>query len=467
MIAWNLSHVLAVLPFDATSHLRDGVGSGQLSLVLDLSHYSDCTGRGSRADERHCAGDRSLPAIGNCGEWPITGTTWTRRRREPSLYGQQPFGQFTGGIGSGGWTEMTRHRKRFGRHWVWSAGAICGLALAEAAWPGVGWATDPVSPRDGLETAGVRASAADAEMEASFQTLGVNTMKTGSSTTVARKQALHDLPLERLSNEARGKAESLLKNIGMFRRLPSLSFEVDPDVYGYFVRNPDVAVATWRAMDISKFNLQEVGPNRYHADAGDGSIGEVELFYHTPEDTLIHCDGAFKSPLLPKPIVARSLMRLQTTFAKEPDGRVIGTHSGDVFVEFPSQAIETVAKAISPVSHTIADRNFKQMTLFAHLMSQAMAKHPGWIEVIGNKLDGVDAKRKQEFMEVSARSHAIARKRLNTSVKPVSLFTPDELLAPLRQSGVPNNSFSFDTFQFSQSGRLGAETLTGTASLRE
>ena len=94
------------------------------------------------------------------------------------------------------------------------------------------------------------------EMEASFQTLGVNTMKTGSSTTAVRKQALHDLPLERLSNEARGKAESLLKNIGMFRRLPSLSFEVDPDVYGYFVRNPDVAVATWRAMDISKFNLQ-------------------------------------------------------------------------------------------------------------------------------------------------------------------------------------------------------------------
>ena len=435
--------------------------------MLDLSHYSDCSGRGSRADERLCAGDRSLPAIRIAGGGVIAiRTTWTRRRREPSLYGQQPFSQFIGGIGLGGWTEMTRHRQRFRRHWAWSAGAICGLVLAEAAWPGAGWATDPVSPRDGLETAGAKISANDAEMDASFQTLGVNTIKLGSSTTAVRKQALHDLPLERLSNEARGKAESLLKNIGMFRRLPSLSFEVDPDVYGYFVRNPDVAVATWRAMDISKFNLQEVGPNRYHADAGDGSIGDVELFYHTPEDTLIHCDGAFKSPLLPKPIVARSLMRLQTTFAKEPDGRVIGTHSGDVFVEFPSPAIETVAKAISPVSHTIADRNFKQMTLFAHLMSQAMAKHPGWIEVIGNKLDGVDARRKQEFMEVSARSHAIARKRLNTSVKPVSLFTPDEVLAPLRRSGA-SNSFSLDISRFSPTDRLSAETLTGTASLRE
>ncbi len=361
---------------------------------------------------------------------------------------------------------MTRHRKRFRRHWAWSAGAVCGLLLAEAAWPGSGWSADPAVARDGLETAGVRASATDAESDESFQTLGVNTIKLGASTTAIRKQALHDLPLDRLSNEARGKAESLLKNIGMFRHLPSLSFEVDPDVYDYFLRNPDVAVATWRAMDISKFKLQEVGPNRYHADAGDGSVGDVELFYHTPEDTLIHCDGAFKSPLLPKPIVARSLMRLQTTFAKEADGRVIGTHSGDVFVEFPSQAIETVAKVISPVSHTIADRNFKQMTLFAHLMSQAMARHPGWIEVIGNKLDGIDAQRKQEFLEVSARSHAVARKRLNTSIKTVSLFSPDEVLVPLRQSGF-SNSFSLDRFVVSPTDWLSVEALPGTASLRE
>ncbi len=393
-------------------------------------------------------------------------TTRTRRRREPSLYGQQPFGQFTGGIGLGGWTEMTRHRKRFRRHWAWSAGAVCGLLLAEAAWPGAGWSADPAVARDGLETVGARATAHDVESDETFQTLGVNTIKLGASTAAIRKQALHDLPLDRLSNEARGKAESLLKNIGMFRHLPSLSFEVDPDVYDYFLRNPDVAVATWRAMDISKFKLQEVGPNRYHADAGDGSVGEVELFYHTPEDTLIHCDGAFKSPLLPKPIVARSLMRLQTTFAKEADGRVIGTHSGDVFVEFPSPAIETVAKAISPVSHTIADRNFKQMTLFAHLMSQAMARHPGWIEVIGNKLDGVDARRKQEFMEVSARSHAIARKRLSTSLKPATLFSPDEVLVPLRQTSL-SSSFPFNSLLISPTDRLTVETLPGTASLRE
>lgn len=350
---------------------------------------------------------------------------------------------------------MLCHRQRFRWRTALSAGAVCGLALV-----GTGWAAEPTVPRDGIESNSGRAVAADAESDESFQSLGVNTVKAGSSATAIRKQALSELPLDRLSDDARGKTEALLKNLGMYRRLPTLSFEVDPDVYDYFVRNPDVAVATWRAMEISKFQLHEVGPGHYRADAGDGSVGDVELFYHTPEDTLIHCDGAFKSPLLPKPIIARSLMRLQTTFTKEADGRVIGTHSGDVYVEFPSQAVETVAKVISPVSHTIADRNFKQMTLFAHLMSQAMARHPGWIETIGNKLDGVDPKRKQEFLEMSVRSHALSRRRLSGVTRPLPPFTPEDVLNPFR---LMNDTA---TFPATQTPPIPLVSQSGTATLR-
>lgn len=242
---------------------------------------------------------------------------------------------------------MLRHQRQSRWHTVLTVGAVCGLAFA-----GTGGASDPEFSRVLNDSPIGRASVLDPESEESFQMMGVNTVKAGSSTMASKKLALQELQLDRLSDDSRSKAELVLKNLGMFRRLPTLSFEADPDVYEYFLRNPDVAVATWRAMEISKFNLQAVDPNRYQADAGDGSVGQIELCYHTPEDTLIHCDGAFKSPLLPKPIVARSLMRLQTSFTKEADGRVIGTHSGDVFVEFPSQAVETVAKVISPISHS-------------------------------------------------------------------------------------------------------------------
>ena len=307
-----------------------------------------------------------------------------------------------------------------------STGAV--LCLSAAMLTGA----EGLDTTDGVAQLGSRASTRDIETEDHGQYPGLTIVKSGISTSSIRKQAIAELPLGKLTPEAQKKTQAILKNLGMFRRLPTISFECDPQVYDYFLKNPDVAVATWRAMEISQFHLKETGPNQYHADAGDGSVGEVELMLHSNTDTLIHCDGAFKSPLLPKPIIARSLMRLQTTFSKEPDGRCLGTHSGDVFVEFPSQAIEAVAKVIAPVSHNIADRNFKQMTLYAHLMSQAMARHPGWIEHTSNQLDGISNQKKQDFLEVSARCCADARKRLAVA-KGIQPFSPEEVLTPFRQ----------------------------------
>lgn len=300
-----------------------------------------------------------------------------------------------------------------------------GLAAGSTAWSN----EPPVPGREPVDIAG-KAVVAETDLDAAFQSLGVSTAKVGTSSSIARKQAIGELPVSELTIESAAKVNGILSNMAMFRRLPTLTFEVDPNIYRYFLQQPDVTVATWRAMDISKFQLKEVSPNCYSADAGDGSVGRIEILHQTPNEILIHCDGAFKSPLLPKPIVAKALMRLQTSFSREADGRVIGTHSGDVFVEFPSQAVETVARVISPVSHSIADRNFKQITLFVHLMTQAMAKHPGWIEMIGNKLDGITPEEKQEFLEVSARSHAMARRRVaGPAAKP---FAPDEILTPFR-----------------------------------
>lgn len=326
----------------------------------------------------------------------------------------------------GGLTGMARFLRS--RSWRSSllAGAACGLAFGSSLLA----ADAPLTSRETAESAATKAISSDAELDVAFQTLGVVTAKSGSSTSLVRKQAIQDLPLAELNDDGKAKVNGVLNNLAMFRRLPTLTFEADPDVYNYFLRHPDVAVATWRAMEISKFQLNEVAPDHFDADAGDGSVGHIQILRQTPTETLIHCDGAFKSPLLPRPIVARAVMRLQTTFAKDADGRLIGTHTGDVFVEFPSQAVETIAKVISPVSHSIADRNFKQITLFAHLMTQAMAKHPGWIELIGNKLDGVTPQKRLQFLEIAARSHVLARKR--TAGHAAKTFAPEEILSPFR-----------------------------------
>lgn len=339
--------------------------------------------------------------------------------------------------------------------WLRSVTAIATLCISAAR----NDAAEGPDVTEGLAQVNSKAAARELEPEENAQYPGLTIVKNGTSASAVRKQAIADLGLERLPADAQRKSQTLLKNVGMYRRLPTISFECDPAVYEYFLKNPDVAVATWRAMDISQFQLQSTGPDRYHADAGDGSVGELELLLHTPSDTMIHCDGAFKSPLLPKPILARSLMRVQTSFAKDQDGRIIGTHSGDVFVEFPSQAVETAARVIAPVSHSIADRNFKQMTLYVHLMSQAMVKNPGWIEQTGNKLDGISELRKKEFLEVSARSCGEARRRFVTA-NSSSRFSPDDALTPFRQWNA--NSTGLGSAQVSPRGTITRPTEVTT-----
>ena len=275
----------------------------------------------------------------------------------------------------------------------------------------------------------VAAKAAE-DPDDTFAYQGLTILQPGTSAGATKKQAVAELSLAALSPAAQQKAQAILKGTSLYRRLPTISFEVDRNVYAYFLKNPDVAVASWRAMGISKLSLDTVAPQHYQADAGDGSKGTVEVWYSSPEDTLICCEGSFKSPLLAKPIIARSLMRLRAKFQKDADGRMIATHTGDVFVEFPSQTVETVAKIISPVSHSIADKNFKQLTFYAHMMTVAMARQPGWVEAVAQRMKDIPEPKREEFLRLSASRYIAARQR--EAAKNGQHLSLDDVLRPLR-----------------------------------
>jgi hypothetical protein len=250
----------------------------------------------------------------------------------------------------------------------------------------------------------------------------------GSSSSLTRKQAVAELPLADLTPEARAKAERVVQGLGLFRRLPTLAFDVEPGVYHYLLQHPDVAVSTWRAMEISQFDLKPTGPNVYHADAGDGSVGTIEVWRSTPDETLIYCDGAFKSPLVMKPIIARSIMRLRTHVIDAPGAPPRAECSGEVFVEFPSQTVETIARVISPISYSIADRNFKQLSLYVHLMSQAMTRQPGWVRHLTEQMDATD-EQKASLLQLTAQVHQAVLKRAEAQRDPMQF---DEIIAPLK-----------------------------------
>jgi hypothetical protein len=237
----------------------------------------------------------------------------------------------------------------------------------------------------------------------------------GTSSDKVKKAAVAAVPLDQMTPAARQRAEAVLEEMSYFRRLPTVVHSVEPPVYRFFVSHPDVAVSIWRALEISQLRLWQTGAREYEGDAGDGTVGIIDVLYQTPDKTVIICEGSYKSPLLKKPIKAKSLLLLETEFTRDADGSSSASHRADLFVTFPSQTVETVAKVLSPVTGPMVDRNFTEISLFLKMMSLAMTRRPSWVEQLAPKLDGITERSRTELLKVTSEVYSAEAKRLEAN----------------------------------------------------
>jgi len=308
------------------------------------------------------------------------------------------------------------------RSWLdWPALLACGVLFACDATALAGDAPDvdvPAKlPTEVLDKAtpldevagGRRASSKIMPVKATLDRIQV--LEPGSSDRETLKAAKAALPLNRLTPAGRRRADGILTNLSMFRAMPAVRIEVDHDAYRYFVEHPDVAVSIWRALDVSKCQLWQTGPDSYETDVGDGSVGVIDVLYRSDRDHLVIGEGEFKSPLLPKPIRAAGLLHLHTEYVTRVDGQPEAICRGNLFVTFPSQTVETAAKVISPMTNIVIDRNFEEISLFAHMMTLAMQTQPGWVENVAQQLDGILERRRGELLQIAARAYVTHKKR--------------------------------------------------------
>lgn len=267
--------------------------------------------------------------------------------------------------------------------------------------------------------------------------LTVDILARGSSSRSTLRDALGRLPLAGLTDEQRRRVNDVLENRSMFRRLPMISIDANAEVYNHLTHNPESVVGIWRVLGISKFTMQQTRPTEWYGDAGDGSTGTIDVLSRSTNHHLLLCTGKYKSPLLASPIEAVSVMHLKTQYQKGQDLQPKVVHGLDLFVMFPSHTIDTVARVIAPVSHMIADRNFRELSLFVRFMNVAMERQPGWMEQTIQRIDGIDREQRIELMKLSARVYVSAQNRLaeNQSINPdrrVEQTGFEELIAPYR-----------------------------------
>jgi hypothetical protein len=239
----------------------------------------------------------------------------------------------------------------------------------------------------------------------------VKTVQKASSSKASRKAAIDALPLDKMSEDHRRRASQIVNGSSIYRELPTLQFDTDPRVYHFFMDHPEAAVSIWRVMKISDFQMRETGPGSYETDDGEGTRGLIDVAFHGPNEVVVLCDGTYKSSLLPTAVKACGLLHVNVEFGHRPDGTTFATHRARLFVYFPSQTIETVARLMSPVSNAIIDQNFREVSMFLHMMSTAMARQPGWVEVVSHRMENVSDDRKTQIMLVTVGVFADANAR--------------------------------------------------------
>ena len=286
------------------------------------------------------------------------------------------------------------------------------------------WASNASADRPSLRAAPRESTAAEK--------LQIRTVSRPTSSRLEAAAVQKRLPLEHLDHQKRSAVLEVLNSISLFRRLPGLTFEIEPDVYRYFTEHPDVAVSIWRVMDISKFQMWQTGPFEFEVNAGDGSTGITEVVYRDEDECLVICNGKYKSPLLIKPIKCRGLMHLTYSFSRDQCNVTHVTHHMAVYVSFPSHTVKTAAKVLSPVTNVIMDRNFQEVSAFARMMSLAMRHQPGWVENTAGRMDGVLRRRRDELVRLTARVYVAERKRKLASTNPGSRITIEQIMSPLR-----------------------------------
>ncbi len=236
---------------------------------------------------------------------------------------------------------------------------------------------------------------------------GIKILGDGESSQNAEEQARNSIPLNLMTPQNRQRAQVIIKDRSQFRRLPSLQYTIDEPMFRYLLKHPDVAVSTWRVMGISRFEMWQTGENEFEAQAIDGSEGIADILYQDDSQMVFVCQGSYHNPLLPRAMEAAALIWFRADYTPNPDGSQTVTQKADVFVRFPSNGVSAIAKVLTPVLHSLMDRNLFEVSLYGSMMSRAVRDEPEWVIQVAQQMEGVLPQRKTELVDLARKPRGL------------------------------------------------------------
>lgn len=217
----------------------------------------------------------------------------------------------------------------------------------------------------------------------------------------ARDLAQQLIPFDQLQEPTQDRLWNVVSRTSIHRRMPDQVIPCDPDLYLFFVRNPEVVVSMWQLMGITNMTIKRVKDYTYDATDGLGTQARVELIYGTPDKHVFLADGAYEGALMKRKTPGRCVLVLRTNYVRDRQQRAQLENQLDAFIQLDNVGHEIVAKTLHPVLGKTADHNFAETLTFVSRMSQAIEKNATGVEKLASRMKGVEPPVRQKFVEVA------------------------------------------------------------------
>jgi hypothetical protein len=249
-----------------------------------------------------------------------------------------------------------------------------------------------------------------------------------SSSRAARKEAQAALPFAELDPEEQQIVRRVLRNVTIFRRMPTRVLACDPELHHFLVNQPDVLVNVWERLaaghlpaGVHLVHLEQQSPDLYRANDGHGTQGFVRYLHRTSDSLLIYADGVYEGPVFMHRVEGRCLLLLRSGYFRDLDGRAYVTCRLDAFIQLDQAGAQVVAKTFQPLVGKVADQSFVEGTAFLEALSRITVANPSGAQRLVNRLENLSPATRDRFTEVSLRARERVRAR--------TLSTPERGMA--------------------------------------
>ena len=278
----------------------------------------------------------------------------------------------------------------------------------------------------------------------------------GTNSRSVRKEAQRNIPYNQLTAETRKKLTPIIDKPSLYRRLPITSIDVDPDMFLFLIRQPEVVVNIWQLMGVTQMTVERTGPFKFLTNDGAGAVSNVELIYGTNKKHIYYAEGDYSGPLLKRKLRGRAVMVLNTEYSIGPGGKPKTTNSLDVFLKVENATVNLVAKTLNPIIGPTADHNFAESLKFVQRLNETTESNGTGVQRMAYRLTSLTDKVRDQFIEVAGTVYE--RNSRRTTMKPAagapgnpakpSPVTRSSYSPMQHQSGIPVRRASYQDFGY-------------------